>query len=118
MIPTGTPVSSSSRAMYDRASAGRSPNDRKPCTGFDHPDSGRILLDGKEVQVGVIDVASDTIETPEQVADVIGEAMKYVARDKLIPSTNCGMAPMRREVAVGKLNALGAGAALARKRFA
>jgi 5-methyltetrahydropteroyltriglutamate--homocysteine methyltransferase len=76
------------------------------------------LLDGKEVQVGVIDVASDAVETPEQVADVIGEAMKYVARDKLIPSTNCGMAPMRREVAVGKLNALGAGAALARKRFA
>jgi 5-methyltetrahydropteroyltriglutamate--homocysteine methyltransferase len=75
------------------------------------------LLDGKEVQVGVIDVASDAVETAEQVADVIGAAMKYVAKDKIIPSTNCGMAPMRREVAVGKLNALGAGAALARKKF-
>ena len=75
------------------------------------------LLDGKEVQVGVIDVASDAIETAEQVAEVIGAAMKYVAKDKIIPSTNCGMAPMRREVAVGKLNALGAGAALARKKF-
>ena len=75
------------------------------------------LLDGKEVQVGVIDVASDAIETPEQVADVIGAAMKYVAKDKIIPSTNCGMAPMRREVASGKLQALGAGAALARKKF-
>jgi 5-methyltetrahydropteroyltriglutamate--homocysteine methyltransferase len=75
------------------------------------------LLDGKDVQVGVIDVASDAIETPEDVAAVIGEAMKYVAKDKIIASTNCGMAPMRRDIAVAKLQALGAGAALARQRF-
>jgi len=75
------------------------------------------LLDGKDVQVGVIDVASDEIETPEQVAGVIGEAMKYVAREKIIPSTNCGMAPMRRDIAVAKLEALGKGAELARKKF-
>jgi 5-methyltetrahydropteroyltriglutamate--homocysteine methyltransferase len=75
------------------------------------------LLDGKDVQVGVIDVASDEIETPEQVADVIGAAMKYVAREKIIPSTNCGMAPMRRDIAAAKLEALGKGAELARKRF-
>src|SRR6266700_96530 len=75
------------------------------------------LLDGKDVQVGVIDVASDEIETPEQVACVIGEAMKYVAREKIIPSTNCGMAPMRRDIAVAKLEALGRGAELARKKF-
>jgi len=75
------------------------------------------LLDGKDVQVGVIDVASDDVETPEQVADVIGEAMKYVAREKIIPSTNCGMAPMRRDVAMGKLAALGKGAELARKKY-
>ncbi|GAC1336049.1 MAG: methionine synthase [Beijerinckiaceae bacterium] len=75
------------------------------------------LLDGKDVQVGVIDVASDTVETAEDVASVIGEAMKYVAKDKIFPSTNCGMAPMRREVAVAKLRALGAGAELARARF-
>jgi 5-methyltetrahydropteroyltriglutamate--homocysteine methyltransferase len=75
------------------------------------------LLDGKDVQVGVIDVASDAIETPEDVAAVIGEAMKYVAKDKIIASTNCGMAPMRRDIAVAKLQALGAGAALARRRF-
>jgi 5-methyltetrahydropteroyltriglutamate--homocysteine methyltransferase len=75
------------------------------------------LLDGKEVQVGVIDVASDEIETPEQVAEVIGAAMKYVARERILPSTNCGMAPMRREVATAKLQALGAGAALARRKF-
>jgi 5-methyltetrahydropteroyltriglutamate--homocysteine methyltransferase len=75
------------------------------------------LLDGKDVQVGVIDVASDKIETPEDVVAVIGETMKYVAKDKIIASTNCGMAPMRRDIAVAKLQALGAGAALARKRF-
>ena len=75
------------------------------------------LLDGKDVQVGVIDVATDEVETPEQVAAVIGEAMKYVPRDRIIASTNCGMAPMRWDIAYGKLGALAQGAALARKRF-
>jgi 5-methyltetrahydropteroyltriglutamate--homocysteine methyltransferase len=76
------------------------------------------LLDGKDVLVGVIDVASDDVETPEQVADVIGEAMKYVAKEKIVPCTNCGMAPMGREIASVKLVALGKGAELARKRYA
>jgi 5-methyltetrahydropteroyltriglutamate--homocysteine methyltransferase len=75
------------------------------------------LLDGKDVLVGVIDVASDDVETPEQVADVIGEALKYVAREKIVPCTNCGMAPMRREIASAKLVALGKGAELARRKY-
>jgi 5-methyltetrahydropteroyltriglutamate--homocysteine methyltransferase len=75
------------------------------------------LLDGKDVQVGVIDVATDEIETPEQVAAVIGEAMKYVAPEKIIAGTNCGMAPMHRDIALAKLAALGKGAELARKKF-
>jgi 5-methyltetrahydropteroyltriglutamate--homocysteine methyltransferase len=75
------------------------------------------LLKGKQVMVGVIDVASDTIETPEEVADTIGRALQFVARDKLMPCTNCGLAPMAREVAVQKLQALAQGAELARKRF-
>jgi 5-methyltetrahydropteroyltriglutamate--homocysteine methyltransferase len=75
------------------------------------------LLDGKEVQVGVIDVATGTIETPEEVAGVIAEVAKHVPKEKIIPSTNCGMAPMHRDTAEKKLKALGAGAALARKRF-
>jgi 5-methyltetrahydropteroyltriglutamate--homocysteine methyltransferase len=75
------------------------------------------LLKGKEVMVGVIDVASDTIETPEQVADTIGTALKYVPKDKLIACTNCGLAPMSREVAMAKLDALAKGAALARERY-
>jgi 5-methyltetrahydropteroyltriglutamate--homocysteine methyltransferase len=76
------------------------------------------LLKGKDVMVGVIDVASDMIETPEQIADTIGTALQYVAKDKLFPCTNCGLAPMSREVALKKLHALGLGAALARERYA
>jgi 5-methyltetrahydropteroyltriglutamate--homocysteine methyltransferase len=75
------------------------------------------LLKGKDVLVGVIDVASDRIETPEEVARTIGQALKYVPKKHLFPCTNCGMAPMAREIAVAKLKALAAGAALARKRF-
>ena len=75
------------------------------------------LLRGKDVMVGVIDVASDAVETPEEVADTIGEALKYVPAGHLIACTNCGLAPMSREVAMAKLKALGAGAALASRRY-
>src|SRR5712675_1258753 len=64
------------------------------------------LLEGKDVLVGVIDVASDEVETPQDVAAVIAEAMKYVPKDKIVASTNCGMAPMRWDVAYAKLAAL------------
>jgi 5-methyltetrahydropteroyltriglutamate--homocysteine methyltransferase len=75
------------------------------------------LLSGKDVLVGVIDVANDHVETPEEVAATITEAMKYVAQEKIFPCTNCGMAPMRREIAAAKLAALGRGAVLARQKF-
>jgi 5-methyltetrahydropteroyltriglutamate--homocysteine methyltransferase len=75
------------------------------------------LLAGKDVMVGVIDVASDVVETPGEVADTIGRALQFVARDRLIPCTNCGLAPMDREIALRKLEALAQGAELARKRF-
>ena len=75
------------------------------------------LLEGKDVMVGVIDVASDVVETPEQVADTIGTALQFVPRHRLIPCTNCGLAPMSREVALAKLDALAKGAALARQRY-
>jgi 5-methyltetrahydropteroyltriglutamate--homocysteine methyltransferase len=75
------------------------------------------LLQGKDVMVGVIDVASDTIETPEQVADTIGMALQYVPRERLFPCTNCGLAPMSRAVALAKLDALARGAAIARQRY-
>ena len=75
------------------------------------------LLEGKDVMVGVIDVASNEIETPEQVADTIGLALKYVPKNRLLPCTNCGLAPMDRDVALRKLQALAQGAALARERY-
>jgi 5-methyltetrahydropteroyltriglutamate--homocysteine methyltransferase len=76
------------------------------------------LLAGKDVMVGVIDVASDVIETPEEVAETIGRALQFVPKQRLFPCTNCGLAPMRRETAIRKLEALARGAALARERFA
>ena len=75
------------------------------------------LLAGKDVMVGVIDVASDQVETPEEVADTIGRALQFVPRHRLIACTNCGLAPMQRAVAEAKLRALAEGAALARQRF-
>jgi 5-methyltetrahydropteroyltriglutamate--homocysteine methyltransferase len=74
------------------------------------------LLKGKDVLLGVIDVANDRVETSQEVAGVIAKALKYVPRKHLFPCTNCGMAPMDRDIAIAKLKALAAGAALARKR--
>jgi 5-methyltetrahydropteroyltriglutamate--homocysteine methyltransferase len=75
------------------------------------------LLEGKDVMVGAIDVASDAVETPEQVAATLRAAMKFVPAGKLFPCTNCGMVPLAREVAVGKLKALAAGAELVRREI-
>ena len=86
------------------------------CIHSQVPPELMALLAGKDVMVGVIDVASDTVETPEEVADTIGRALQFVPREHLIACTNCGLAPMSRAVAEAKLRALGAGAALARAR--
>jgi 5-methyltetrahydropteroyltriglutamate--homocysteine methyltransferase len=75
------------------------------------------LLEGKDVLIGAIDVASDEIEMPEEVCAVIEQAMRYVPKDRIFPCTNCGMAPMKREIAFAKLAALSKGAALARERY-
>ncbi|WP_035684876.1 methionine synthase [Bradyrhizobium sp. Cp5.3] len=75
------------------------------------------LLKNKIVQAGVIDVASDTVETADDVVQVIDAVSKFVPKSNIIATTNCGMAPMRREIAEAKLMALGAGAALAREKL-
>lgn len=75
------------------------------------------LIRGKKVMVGAIDVATSAIESPEDVADTLREALKYVDADKLYPCTNCGMAPLSREVAQGKLKALSAGAEIIRREL-
>ena len=75
------------------------------------------LIRGKKVMVGAIDVASDTVETPEEVADTLRRALQFVDADKLYPCTNCGMAPLSRQVARGKLHALSAGADIVRREL-
>jgi 5-methyltetrahydropteroyltriglutamate--homocysteine methyltransferase len=72
------------------------------------------LLGGKGVLAGVIDVASHRVETPEEVAATIRRVLEHVPAARLLPCTNCGMAPLPREVARGKLQALGRGTALVR----
>ena len=74
------------------------------------------LLKGKDVMVGVIDVASDEVETPEAVAETIANALRFVPRERLIACTNCGMAPMDRAIAMAKLEALARGAELAQRK--
>jgi 5-methyltetrahydropteroyltriglutamate--homocysteine methyltransferase len=87
------------------------------CANSHVPPDLMALLAGKDVLVGVIDVASDKVETPREVADTIGRALQFVAREHLFACTNCGMAPMAREIAVAKLEALAKGAQIARERY-
>jgi 5-methyltetrahydropteroyltriglutamate--homocysteine methyltransferase len=75
------------------------------------------LLEGKELLVGAIDVATDVIETPDQVAAVIRTALEYAPPERIFPCTNCGMVPLSREVSRAKLEALGAGAAIVRREL-
>ncbi len=87
------------------------------CINSHVPLSVLKLLDGKDVLIGAIDVATDEVETPEQVAAIITQVADYVPKEKIIACTNCGMAPMRRDIAVKKLEALAKGATLAREKF-
>lgn len=75
------------------------------------------LIRGKKVMVGAIDVATNTIETPEEVAATLRKALQFVDANKLYPCTNCGMAPLSRSVARGKLKALSAGAEIMRQEL-
>ena len=88
------------------------------CAGAKVPVELLGLLGGKEVLLGAIDVASDRVETPDEVAATIERAFAFVPVERLFPCTNCGMAPMARPLAAAKLGALTAGAALVRRRLA
>lgn len=76
------------------------------------------LIRGKKVMLGAIDVASHDVESPQEVADTLRRALEFVDADNLIPSTNCGMAPLPRQVAFEKLGALVAGADIVRAELA
>ena len=75
------------------------------------------LLDGKTVLVGALDVATDLVETPDDIAATVQTALQFVDKDKLILCSNCGLAPLDGAIAAAKLQALGQGALLARQRF-
>jgi 5-methyltetrahydropteroyltriglutamate--homocysteine methyltransferase len=75
------------------------------------------LVRGKKVMVGAIDVATNAIETPTEVAATLRKVLDFVDVENLYPSTNCGMAPLSRNIARGKLNALSAGAEIIRKEL-
>ena len=72
----------------------------------------------KDLLVGVIDVGSEEVETPETVAGRIRRALEYVPAARLKPSTDCGLVPRSRNSARGKMQALAAGAAIVRTELA
>lgn len=101
-------------AIFPSLNASRIDQVAVECRGSHVPIKLLALLNRKQIQVGAIDVATELVETPEEVAGLLAEALRYVARENIIASTNCGMVPMRREIAMAKLEALARGAELAR----
>jgi 5-methyltetrahydropteroyltriglutamate--homocysteine methyltransferase len=104
-------------AIFPALAASRIDQVSLECANSRVPTELMALLRGKDVLVGAIDVASDRVETPEEVAATLREAMKYVPAERIFPCTNCGMAPLDRGVALGKLTALAGGAALLRREL-
>ncbi len=104
-------------AIFPALAASRIDQVSVECAGARAPIELLGLLPGKDVLLGAIDVANDRIETPAEVAAVIERALPLVPAERLYPCTNCGMAPMDRRIAAGKLGSLAAGAALVRNRL-
>ena len=105
------------RAIFPALAASHIDQVSVECAGSKVPTELLGLLAGKEILLGAIDVAREPVETAEEVAATIERALRFVPMERLFPCTNCGMAPMRRATAVGKLRALAAGAALVRGRL-
>jgi 5-methyltetrahydropteroyltriglutamate--homocysteine methyltransferase len=103
-------------AIFPALAASRIDQVSLECTNSRVPAELMSLLGGKDVLVGAIDVATDHVETPDEVAATIDRATKYVPAERLFPCTNCGMAPLDQGLAYKKLEALSAGAALVRGR--
>lgn len=101
-------------AIFPTLNASRIDQVSLECANSKVPHELMRLLKDKQVMVGAIDVASNAVETPEEVAATIRSALAHVDAERLLPCTNCGMAPLPRAVAEGKLRALAAGAALVR----
>jgi len=105
-------------AIFPALAASRIDQVSVECAGAKVPIELLGLLAGKDVLLGAIDVANERIEKPEEVAATIEQALRFVPAERLFPCTNCGMAPMGRPPAIGKLAALTAGTALVRGHIA
>jgi 5-methyltetrahydropteroyltriglutamate--homocysteine methyltransferase len=68
----------------------------------------------KQILLGVIDLGNAEVETSQQVAERIRNALRHVSADRLIPAPDCGMKYLPRAVAFGKLKSLAEGAAIVR----
>jgi 5-methyltetrahydropteroyltriglutamate--homocysteine methyltransferase len=101
-------------AIFPALNASRIDQVSLECAGSNVPLSLLELLPDKQLMVGAVQVTGERVETPEEVAATIRSAMRHVDAERLLPCTNCGMAPIPYDVALGKLRALGAGAALVR----
>jgi len=105
------------QAIFPALAASRIDQVSVECAGAKVPIDLLALLDGKDILLGAIDVATERVESPAEVAATIAAAARFVPVERLYPCTNCGMAPMDRSLAIEKLTALVAGAALARARL-
>ncbi|MFY9136640.1 MAG: hypothetical protein WAO73_03330, partial [Zwartia sp.] len=74
-------------------------------------------LAGKKIMLGVLDLGTHDIETPQLVAERIRAGLKYVAAENMIPAPDCGMKYLPRNVAFGKLRALAEGAKIVRQEL-
>jgi 5-methyltetrahydropteroyltriglutamate--homocysteine methyltransferase len=105
-------------AIFPALAASRIGQVSVECRNSKVPLSLLSLLEGKDILVGVIDIATDRVETPEDVVSTVESVMRHVPKERIVLCTNCGMAPMNFDLAVAKLDALGKGAVLARRRLA
>jgi len=81
------------------------------------PDVLRALGD-KTVVLGVLDLSTETVETPEQIASKLRAALEVVPASRLVAAPDCGMKFLPRAVATAKLAAMAQGAALVRAELA
>lgn len=74
-------------------------------------------LPGKKIILGVLDLSTHEVETPEMVAGRIRRALPYVSPDRLVLAPDCGMKYLPRDVAFAKMQAMVAGARLVRAKL-
>ncbi|MDQ0469346.1 hypothetical protein [Labrys wisconsinensis] len=71
----------------------------------------------KHVVLGLLNLGSEAVETPEHVAERLGAAVDVVPPERLHPASDCGMWHLPRDVAFGKVSALVEGTDIVRRRL-